>query len=280
MAKKILKYTSISLFALFVILGIVGKLLMDNHKKSPEFIIAQMSMEQCPIVLGGGIGEISELTYEDGYLVYNACLRDQYIDIESTREHVSNFEEIIGVMFYHINGINSQGSKEVMDFLEEHQLGIKFAIRNDSGDTCSLACSFEEVKKSYDSFENLSPTDALCKGLEYNIETYNEELPMQIDEWMWLESFTVEGDTLFMNIKVDGEGYDVREMDFSGVTILDIEMTDDEKTLYEVFLGMCKTANCHFAMKYFDKDTHEEAIMFTDKNIIKQINTHSYIDKF
>ena len=36
-----------------------------------------------------------------------------------------------------------------------------------------------------------------------------------------------------------------------------IEMTDDEKTLYEVLMGMCKFANCHFAIRFFDKDTQK-----------------------
>ena len=280
MSKKSLKYTLICLFGLFTILGIVGKISMDNYQNSPEFIISQMSMKNCPIVIGGNAGEISKITYEDGYLVYNICYRDEYANIESIRDYKSNFDEITGSLFYSINGINSQGSKEMFAFLEKHQMGVKYAIRNDSGDTCSIACSFEDIKKAYHSFAELSPTEALGKGIEFNIEMYNRELPLQIDEWLWLESFTVEGDTLFMNNKVDGNGYNVKEMNFSGITILDIEMTDDEKTLYEALFGMCKVANCHFAIRYFDKDTREEAIMFTDKKIIKQINTHSYIDKF
>ena len=280
MSKKSLKYTLICLFGLFTILGIVGKISMDNYQNSPEFIISQMSMKNCPIVIGGNAGEISKITYEDGYLVYNICYRDECANIESIRDYKSNFDEITGSLFYSINGINSQGSKEMFAFLEKHQMGVKYAIRNDSGDTCSIACSFEDIKKAYHSFAELSPTEALGKGIEFNIEMYNRELPLQIDEWLWLESFTVEGDTLFMNNKVDGNGYNVKEMNFSGITILDIEMTDDEKTLYEALFGMCKVANCHFAIRYFDKDTREEAIMFTDKKIIKQINTHSYIDKF
>ena len=280
MSKKILKYTIVSLFVLFAILGIAGKISMDNYHQSPEFMISQMNLKQCPIILGGNAGEISKITYEDGYLVYNICYRDQYANIKTIREYKSNFDEITGSLFYSINGINSKGSKEMFAFLQKHQMGVKYAIRNDSGDTCSIVCSFEDIKKAYDSFENLSPTEALGKGIEFNIEMYNRELPMQIDEWLWLESFSVEGDTLFMNHKVDSDGYDVREMDFTGITILDLEMTDDEKTLYEALMGMCKVANCHFAIRYFDKDTREKAIMFTDKKIIKQLNTHSYIDKF
>lgn len=275
-----LKYALITLFPIISVIGLIGKISMDNHHKSPEFLIAQMSLKQCPIVIGGNAGEVSKITYEDGYLVYNICYRDQYANIETIREYKSNFDEITGSLFYSINGINRQDSKEMFDFLEKHQMGIKYAIRNDSGDTCSIACSFEDIKTAYNSFVNLSPAEALGKGIEFNIEMYNRELPMQIDEWLWLESFSVEGDTLFMNNMVDGDGYDVRKMDFSGITLLDIEMTDDEKILYEALMGMCKVANCHFAIRYFDKDTHAEAIMFTDKKIIKQINTHSWIDRF
>lgn len=280
MSKKILKYTIVSLFGLFVILGVAGKISIDNYHKSPEFLISQMSLKQCPIIIGGNVGEVSKITYEDGYLVYNICYRDQYANIEIIREYKSNFDEITGSLFYSINGINRQGAKEMFDFLHKHQMGIKYAIRNDNGDTCSILCSFEDIKKAYNSYKNLSPAEALGKGIEFNIEMYNRELPMQIDEWLWLESFSVEGDTLFMNNMVDGDGYDVREMDFSGITILDLEMTYDEKTLYEILMGMCKVANCHFAIRFFDKDTHAETIMFTDKNIIKQINTHSWIDRF
>ena len=82
------------------------------------------------------------------------------------------------------------------------------------------------------------------------------------------------------NAKMSGNAFDMSEMDFSGVTIFDIEMTDDEKALYEALFGMCKVANCHFAVRYIDKDTREEAIWFTDKTLIKQVNTHSYIDRF
>ena len=275
MSKKMLKYTIISLFGLFVILGIVGKISIDNYHQSPEFLISQMSLKQCPIVMGGNAGEVSKITYEDGYLVYNICYRDEYVGVETIRGSKVNFAEIVGCILRSL-----RDSKELFDFLEKYRMGVKLAIRNDSGDTCSLVCSFEDIENSYYMHAGVTPTESLCKGLEFNAEMYNRELPMLIDEWLWLDSFSVEGDTLFMNYMVDSAGYDVNEMDFSGITIMDIEMTDDEKTLYEVFMGMCKFANCHFAIRFFDKDTQKEAVMFTDKKIIKQINTHSYIDKF
>ncbi|MBR5573077.1 MAG: hypothetical protein IKW35_01140 [Paludibacteraceae bacterium] len=280
MSKKTLKYILISLFSLFVLLGIIGNISMSNYRKSPEFMVAQMNAKNCPIVLGGNTGEISKITYENGYLVYHICYRDEFADIETIRNYSSNFDEVSGSVFFALNGINSAGSKELFNILNEYQMGIKYAIRNDRGDTCSIVCSFEDIQKAYQSFDGISSTEALGKGIEFNIEMYNRNLPIQLDEWLSLESFSVEGDTLFMNHNVDGDGYDVTEMDFSGVTIFDIEMTDDEKALYEALFGMCKVANCHFAVRYINKDTREEAIWFTDKTLIKQVNTHSYIDRF
>ena len=247
----------------------------EKEKTSREYIIAQMNSQKCPIILGGGVGEVSKITYEDGYLVYNICYRDEYVGVETIRGSKVNFAEIVGCILRSL-----RDPKELLDFLEKHRMGMKLAIRNDSGDTCSLVCSFEDIENSYYMHAGVTRTESLCKGLEFNVEMYNRELPMLIDEWLWLDSFSVEGDTLFMNYMVDSAGYDVNEMDFSGITIMDVEMTEDEKILYEVLMGMCKSVNCHFAIRFFDKDTQKEAVMFTDKKIIKQINTHSYIDKF
>jgi hypothetical protein len=40
MSKKTLKYILITLFGLFVLLGIIGNISMSNYRKSPEFMVA------------------------------------------------------------------------------------------------------------------------------------------------------------------------------------------------------------------------------------------------
>ena len=91
------------------------------------------------------------------------------------------------------------------------------------------------------------------KGIEFNIEMYNRNLPIQLDEWLSLESFSVEGDTLFMNHNVDGDGYDVTEDDFDRYfhRLLDllpdwIKSEELQSFLYDYLLHMFYERNCVF----------------------------------
>lgn len=264
------------LISLAVIIGISFSLGGENKYTA---VNAQLD-KLCPIDLCG-MGEIYHIAIENDNLVYYAQFRDNYVEMQYLEQNKHIIEDIIFYGFFLLNGQQANAAERLIDWYSQEGLGLKFKVKNDRGDNFVHTLTIDQLEKGFEFFNRMSPTEAVAKLLEANIELYNSSLPQQIDNGLWMSSLTTIGDTLIVNIIADKQYYNVKEMCFENITIYDL--FEPEKNLdpdTRRFLAFSKMGNVNLVWRYSDKDSHEYRQLFISKDDIKKIKTNSIADNF
>lgn len=266
----------IAIFSSAIIFGVVvGKMAIDSFQ-SPAYIVHQISKNDCPIRLAGNTGEITKIAIQDSCLAYYVTFRDNTADFEVLRQNAKIIDDGISICLFMCNGMNKLGADELFDSLEKHKLGIQLNCQKDSGEKFSYSANYEQVHKAYHLLKDkTTATDALSKLLLYNIQLYNQELPQYVDYGLWIDSISVDKDSLFVNFSCDGNNYQINEL----ALISPIDFFDSSEPESLVFISLCKVANNHLVFKWVDKNTKKYTESILPKEKISKIHTNSYIDQ-
>lgn len=207
--------------------------------------MVESTNSECPISIGE-LGEATEISLEDGYVVFTYAINEAYADIDALSENPETIKS--GVVSALV-----QSSKDMFKLMKEEHAGLKLKyIGKTSKKTFTMELSPEECVSILDSVEK-GTSDSPLDILKNQIATTNVQCPMTVAEGMVIHELTLEGDYVVYYVNVDESMYDMEEMEAnkyqSKIDIMS-SLTDGSDPSVSHFIKSCTNADKGVAYKY------------------------------
>ena len=201
---------------------------------------------ECPISMGV-IGEITDVEYENGNVVFNCSVNETLVNIDALNENPDLMKRNIKTVFNNPNG----ETKELIDMLIEENSGIVYRYTGkESGKVTSITLSSADITDiNNNSTEEYNPETAL----EDQVETANAQCPIIIADGMTTTHIAIEGDYVVYNVDVDESMYSIKTLDSNKAQVkknMIQEFNGNSDPTIKLFINFCKEANKGVAYKY------------------------------
>lgn len=275
--KKTLKIIGI----LFLILMGLGSL-----TKAIEKPVADDSFEEqirranrdCPIPVANGVGQVSSISLEDGFIVSKLDYRPGYINIDLYRNHPEATRDLFYLAILCMNGQGGYGDMMFHEMIKRGY-GLKIVLSNGvSSFTSELSPTY--IKEMQNRI-NVNPTEALHDALKLKFETENCSFPIKIDEGMILKGFGLEDNNIIVVVEIDETLYDLSSYadvsdEFANNIIAEANNGDPEMG---ALLDLCKISHTGLTYRmignrsksYFDMDVPSSLIR-QNRIVPQQVN--------
>lgn len=198
------------------IIGIVFLVLMGLGELSRAIVkpVVENSFEEqirranrdCPISVANGVGQVSGISLEDGFIVYKLDYKSGHLNIDSYKNKPEATRDMFYLAFLCMNG--QGGHSDMMsDELIKRGYGLKIVASNGvSSFTSELSPAYiKEMRNRI----NVNPTEALHDALMLKFETENCLFPVRIDEGMILTGLGLKDNNIIVEVQIDETLYDL-----------------------------------------------------------------------
>lgn len=238
----------------------------------------------------GTIGTMDSIVYNERTITYNITVFGDNGIQEVYKENYNDFKDILKYSVLAMNGQRDMGNKFASLF-DTEELNIGFRIYTQDGEATEWKVPGKELDEFMKACQ-MSPTTALRKTIDLQIEIANLNLPVKIEDVrdpvrsVALNTFLgeVDEDCLPKAISHVGEDiifeYDVDEeaMDFDAVDknknnpdaieILVQSLVEDEDA--HEFLGMLAISHSNMVVTYEGRNTHRKVSIRIPYSILKK----------
>lgn len=203
--KKSLKIIGIIFLVLMGLGGLSRAIVKHVVDNSFEEQIRRANRD-CPIPVANGVGQISGISLEDGFIVYKLDYKPKYLNIDSYKNKPEATRDMFYLAFLCMNG--QGGHSDMMsDELIKRGYGLKIVASNGvSSFTSELSTAYiREMQNRI----NVNPTEALHDALMLKFETENCSFPVMIDEGMILTGLGLKDNNIIVEVQIDETLYDL-----------------------------------------------------------------------
>jgi len=203
--KKSLKIIGIIFLVLMGLGGLSRAIVKPVVDNSFEEQIRRANRD-CPIPVANGVGQISGISLEDGFIVYKLDYKPKYLNIDSYKNKPEATRDMFYLAFLCMNG--QGGHSDMMsDELIKRGYGLKIVASNGvSSFTSELSTAYiREMRNRI----NVNPTEALHDALMLKFETENCSFPVMIDEGMILTGLGLKDNNIIVEVQIDETLYDL-----------------------------------------------------------------------
>lgn len=240
--KKMYSVAAILCCMLFILSGCA-----ENKLK----LAVKSANKQCPISMGG-VGSVESIDYEDGVVVFNYLMNEQYVNIAALKEHPEQVKRSAQMLFSNPEG----DMKELVDLLIEANADFKMVWRGDkSGEEVSVVLTAEELKDLSD--EEVGDAEKL----QSVIDATNMQLPLKIDYATTLKKVEIQGENVVYIYEVAEDvvsldGMESSKDEMKKNTLNSIQYLDNtQKTIYKMVMDAGKNMVHHYCGSNSGKTT-------------------------
>ena len=272
------------------IIGIVFLVLMGLGELSRAIVkpVVENSFEEqirranrdCPISVANGVGQVSGIYLEDGFIVYKLDYKSGHLNIDSYKNKPEATRDMFYLAFLCMNG--QGGHSDMMsDELIKRGYGLKIVASNGvSSFTSELSPAYiKEMRNRI----NVNPTEALHDALMLKFETENCLFPVRIDEGMILTGLGLKDNNIIVEVQIDETLYDLDSFaaiseEFADNIITEANNGDPE---LGAMLDLCKISHTgltyrligNYSKNHYDMNISSSLIR-QNRNVPPQVNIH------
>lgn len=272
------------------IIGIVFLVLMGLGELSRAIVkpVVENSFEEqirranrdCPISVANGVGQVSGISLEDGFIVYKLDYKSGHLNIDSYKNKPEATRDMFYLAFLCMNG--QGGHSDMMsDELIKRGYGLKIVASNGvSSFTSELSPAYiKEMRNRI----NVNPTEALHDALMLKFETENCLFPVRIDEGMILTGLGLKDNNIIVEVQIDETLYDLDSFaaiseEFADNIITEANNGDPE---LGAMLDLCKISHTgltyrligNYSKNHYDMNISSSLIR-QNRNVPPQVNIH------
>ena len=272
------------------IIGIVFLVLMGLGELSRAIVkpVVENSFEEqirranrdCPISVANGVGQVSGISLEDGFIVYKLDYKSGHLNIDSYKNKPEATRDMFYLAFLCMNG--QGGHSDMMsDELIKREYGLRIIASNGvSSFTSELSPAYiKEMRNRI----NVNPTEALHDALMLKFETENCLFPVRIDEGMILTGLGLKDNNIIVEVQIDETLYDLDSFaaiseEFADNIITEANNGDPE---LGAMLDLCKISHTgltyrligNYSKNHYDMNISSSLIR-QNRNVPPQVNIH------
>lgn len=266
--KKSLKIIGIIFLVLMGLRGLSRAIVKPVVENSFEEQIRRANRD-CPIPVANGVGQISGISLEDGFIVYKLDYKPEYLNIDSYKDKPEATRDMFYLAFLCMNG--QGGHSDMMsDELIKRGYGLKIVASNGvSSFTSELSTAY--IKEMQHRI-NVSPTEALHDALMLKFETENCSFPVMIDEGMRLTGLNINGSDIIVEVEIDENLYDISSFvtvsdEFANNIIAEANKGDPE---LGALLDLCKISHAGLTYRMIGNRSKNYCDMNIPSSLIRQ----------
>jgi len=234
----------------------------------------------CPIPVANGVGQVSSISLEDGFIVYKLDYKPEYINIDVYRNNPEATRDMFYLAFLCMNG--QGGHSDMMsDELIERGYGLRIVASNGvSSFTSELSPTY--IKEMQNRI-NVNPTEALHDALMLKFETENCTFPIKVDEGMRLTGLSLKDNNIIVEVEIDETLYYLSSFaavsdEFANNIIAEANNGDPE---LGALLDLCKISHTGLTYRMIGNrsksycDMNVPSILIRQNRIVpQQVNIH------
>ena len=277
--KKTLKIIGI-LFLILMGLGSLTKAIVKPVAADSLEEQIRRANRDCPIPVANGVGQVSSISLEDGFIVYKLDYKPEYINIDVYRNNLEATRDMFYLAFLCVNG--QGGHSDMMsNELIKRGLGLRIVASNGvSSFTSELSPTY--IKEMQNRI-NVNPTKALHDALKLKFETENCTFPIKIDEGMILKGLGLEDNNIIVEVEIDENLYDLSSFaavsdEFANNIIAEANNGDPEMG---ALLDLCKISHTGLTYRMIGNRSESYCDMNVPSRLIRlnrivpqQVNIH------
>ena len=277
--KKSLKIIGIILLVLMGLGGLMRAIVRPAVENSFEEQIRRANRD-CPIPVANGVGQVSSISLEDGFIVYKLDYQPEYLNIDVYRNKPEATRDMFYLAFLCMNG-QGEHSDMMSDELIKREYGLRIIASNGvSSFTSELSPAYiKEMRNRI----NVNPTEALHNALMLKFETENCTFPVKIDEGMVLTGLSLKDNNIIVEVGIDENLYDVASFAAVSDEFADNIITEANNGDPEVgaLLDLCKISHTgltyrligNYSKNHYDMNISSSLIR-QNRNVPPQVNIH------
>ena len=285
--KKFFKILFSVLGILFICLMIFGQIAkvamkpsMEKASQRAEFarMIARADRD-CPIPAPGGKGAVTGIKLENDHVTYYLTYDPGFINVLSSIKDENKVKEGLLMCFLCINAQGGNQGDLVMDLLSKFGYGIRIVITESATGRFDFKANVGEINTLREKYQ-LNPHEALFNLLSISLEAERASLPLEIDEGILLTDYSLEGENIVVNMKLDEKLYSIETMASNKELVKESmfeEALNDPSS--KALLDMCKVS--HSGLKYIFTGNHSHKsfdILLSSNEIRKIVQTPSNVN--
>ncbi len=266
--KKTLKIIGI-LFLILMGLGSLTKAIVKPVAADSLEVQIRRANRDCPIPVANGVGQVSSISLEDGFIVYKLDYKPEYINIDVYRNNPEATRDMFYLAFLCVNG--QGGHSDMMsNELIKRGLGLRIVASNGvSSFTSELSPTY--IKEMQNRI-NVNPTEALNSALKLKFETENCTFPIKIDEGMILKGLGLEDNNIIVEVEIDENLYDLSSFaavsdEFANNIIAEANNGDPEMG---ALLDLCKISHTGLTYRMIGNRSESYCDMNVPSRLIRQ----------
>lgn len=277
--KKTLKIIGI-LFLILMGLGSLTKAIVKPVAADSFEEHIRRANRDCPIPVANGVGQVSSISLEDGFIVYKLDYKPEYLNIEAYSNNPEATRDMFYLAFLCMNGQGEHGDM-MSNELIKRGLGLRIVTSNGvSSFTSELSPTY--IKEMQNRI-NVNPTEALHDALMLKFETENCTFPIKVDEGMRLTGLSLKDNNIIVEVEIDETLYDLSSFaavsdEFSNNIIAESNNGDPE---LGALLDLCKISHTGLTFRMIGNrsksycDMNVPSILIRQNRIVpQQVNIH------
>ena len=240
----------------------------------------------------GTIGRMDSMRYEkDQKMVWYYTVYDGGDMQEIYAQYHEDYKEVFKMAFVAMNGQNKMGN-DLAKFLNTKHIDLELRVYSLSGEWTYWMLTGQELLDFMEAYA-MSPTEALCKVIDFQIMIANLELPqkpgmkpasasvitnsiVEYDESCLIQSITHVGDDIFVEYLVDEKDYDLdffeenqKDIEFSDFVAYTLSQDPDTRG----FISMIAMAHSNWIIIFVGQTSKKEVIITIPYSILKKYST-------
>ena len=208
----IIGITLLGIIVLGNIAKIITKPMLEKSTERTEF--AQMIERvdrSCPIPAALGKGAVTGVKLEEGYVTYYLSYDPDYTNLLGKLKNDSKMKEGLLMCILCVNAQGNNNGDLVMDLLERQNCGLKIIITESAIGSFEIKATVDEIHSLRERYD-LNPHEALYNLLLLRVESEKEELPVEVDEGMYVTNYSLEGENIVIYTQMDENIYSLESL--------------------------------------------------------------------
>lgn len=205
--KKVLKVVGWTFLGLLVVgnlIKLIGKPIYENSFTAQ---VAKANRD-CPIPIGGGAGEVAEISIDGRFVLYRLNYRTQYYNAMTMAQSQNEIKEVLMMALLCMNGQGNNQGDVLVDKLIEEGFGLRFVITDDTGRRFECSATDQELEEMRHSY-NQNPHEAMHRLLELQMAMERTSLPVRIDDGIMMTNYDLNDDNIIITIEMDEGLYSI-----------------------------------------------------------------------
>lgn len=275
--KKALKVIGI-IFACLIVLGNLAKNITRPIYENSFASQVERANRGCPIPVGLGNGAVTAIRLEKGFLTYYLSYDTPFYNLMSGLSP-EKVKEALVMCFLCTNGQGNNQGDIMMDKLIEENCGLKVVITNSALGQYVYSATVQEIQTLRKRYQ-FNPQEAMYNMLSLNLEAERMNLPMKIEEGLYLTDYRLEGEDIVITAMMDESIYSIETLQ-ENKDVVKNSIWEDVKSDAELkaFFDMCKVSHTGLVYRYIGDQSQKQCnIRFSSSEIRSTVITPSNVN--